>query len=116
MPAPSWRMKPARTSSLCEATCASAGASLRVGTKAWLRRTGRIWVPGYTLDAVSPRTRNALLAAAVLVIAAGSAWDAGLFRAAPPPLRPTPDALALGERILASRCLHCHAAIPLAPR
>ncbi len=65
---------------------------------------------------MSPRTRNAGLAAAALLVAAAWAWDAGLLRPAPPPLRATPEALALGERILASRCLHCHAAIPLAPR
>src|SRR5512145_2699249 len=42
MPAPSCRMKPARTSSLWLATCASAGASLRVGTNAFESRTGRM--------------------------------------------------------------------------
>lgn len=68
-----------------------------------------------------PRVRNAALAlalavAVVLGVAAAFAWDAGLLRPAPPPLRPTPEALALGERVLASRCLHCHSAIPLAPR
>ena len=36
MPAPSWRMKPARTRSLCEATWASAGASFKVGMKSLL--------------------------------------------------------------------------------
>jgi mono/diheme cytochrome c family protein len=65
---------------------------------------------------VSPRTRNALVVAAVLLVALAFAWDEGLLRPAPAPLRPTPEALALGERILASRCLHCHSAIPLAPR
>src|SRR5688500_3921281 len=33
MPAPSWRMSPARTISLCETASASAGASFRVGMK-----------------------------------------------------------------------------------
>jgi mono/diheme cytochrome c family protein len=65
---------------------------------------------------VSPRIRNAALAAAVLLVAGAWAWDAGLLRPAPPPLRATPEALALGERVLASRCLHCHSDIPLAPR
>src|SRR5206468_6556696 len=31
-------MKPARTSSLCDTTCASAGASLSVGRNSWLAR------------------------------------------------------------------------------
>src|SRR6266545_3143966 len=31
-------MKPARTSSLCDTTCASAGASLSVGMNSWLTR------------------------------------------------------------------------------
>src|SRR6266540_3125587 len=48
MPAPSWRMKPARTRSLWLATCASAGASLRVGTKAFESRTGRMVAVLYT--------------------------------------------------------------------
>jgi mono/diheme cytochrome c family protein len=65
---------------------------------------------------VSPRIRNAALAAAVLTVVVAYAWDAGLLRPAPPPLRPTPEALALGARVLASRCLHCHSAIPLEPR
>jgi mono/diheme cytochrome c family protein len=65
---------------------------------------------------VPPRTRNVLVALAVLVVALGYAWEAGYLRPAPPPLRETPEALALGERVLASRCLHCHSAIPLAPR
>ncbi len=66
---------------------------------------------------MSPRTRNALLGAAVLAgLAAAWAWEEGLLRPAPPPLRATPEALALGQRILASRCLHCHSEIPLAPR
>ena len=56
------------------------------------------------------------MAAAVLLVAGTYAWEEGLLRPAPPPLRPTPEALALGERILRSRCLHCHSAIPLAPR
>src|SRR5512136_1850842 len=38
MPAPSCRMNPARTSSLWEATWASAGASFRVGMKSRLKR------------------------------------------------------------------------------
>ncbi len=64
---------------------------------------------------MSPRVRNALLAAAVLALALAYAWDEGLVRP-PPPLQPTPEALALGERVLANKCLHCHSAIPLAPR
>ena len=63
-----------------------------------------------------PRIRNAALAAAVLTVAVAYAWEAGFLRPTPPPLRSTPEALALGARVLASRCLHCHSAIPLAPR
>ena len=37
-PALSWRMKPPRTSSLCESASASAGASRRVGRKSWEAR------------------------------------------------------------------------------
>src|SRR6266511_4878113 len=58
MPAPSWRMKPARTRSLWLATCASAGASLRVGTKAFESRTGRM-VASYTPAPRAPRLRRA---------------------------------------------------------
>jgi len=67
---------------------------------------------------VAPRTRNAALALALaaLAIAAAYAWEAGSLRPPPAPLVSSPEALALGERILAGRCLHCHAAIPLAPR
>jgi mono/diheme cytochrome c family protein len=65
---------------------------------------------------VSPRARNALLVAAVLGVVLAYAWDEGLLRPAPPPLRATPEALALGERVLANKCLHCHSGIPLAPR
>ncbi len=65
---------------------------------------------------MAPRTRNAVLAAAALLVAGALAWDAGLLRRAPPPLRATPEALALGAQVLASRCLHCHSEIPLAPR
>jgi mono/diheme cytochrome c family protein len=56
------------------------------------------------------------VAAAVVGVALAYAWDAGLLRPPPPPLRATPQALALGERVLANACLHCHASIPLAPR
>lgn len=62
-----------------------------------------------------PRTRNAALAAAGLLLAGAWAFQAGWLRP-PPDLRVTPEALALGRRVLAGRCLHCHAAIPLAPR
>ncbi len=65
---------------------------------------------------MSPRTRIVVAAAAVLLVAGSWAWDAGLLRLAPPPLVATPEALALGERVLARRCLHCHSEIPLAPR
>ena len=65
---------------------------------------------------MSPRVRNALLAAAALGTVLAWAWDEGLLRRPPAPLRPTPEALALGARVLANKCLHCHSAIPLAPR
>ncbi len=66
---------------------------------------------------MSSRSRNAALAlAALLLVAAAYAWDLGLLRPSPRPLRPSPEALALGERVLAARCLHCHADIPLRPR
>lgn len=65
---------------------------------------------------MAPRSRNALLALAALSVAAAWGWEAGLLRPPRPPLVPSPEALALGESILASRCLHCHAEIPLAPR
>jgi mono/diheme cytochrome c family protein len=84
---------------------------------------------------VSPRTRNppspplrrggrlsrplrwaSAAGAAAVLLALAFAWDEGLLRRAPPPLRPTPEALALGQRVLENKCLHCHAGIPLAPR
>ena len=65
---------------------------------------------------MSPRVRNALVAVVVLAVALAYAWDEGLVRPRPPALRATPEALALGERVLANKCLHCHAAIPLPPR
>jgi len=64
---------------------------------------------------VRPRTRNAAFLAAGLLLVAAWAWDAGLLRP-PPDLRPTPVSLARGREVLERRCLHCHAAIPLAPR
>jgi mono/diheme cytochrome c family protein len=46
--------------------------------------------------------------------AAGLLWGADRLRS--PRLARTPEALARGRAVLAARCLHCHAAIPLAPR
>ncbi len=65
---------------------------------------------------MSPRVRNAVVAATVLGVALAYAWDEGLLRPPPAPLRATPEARALGERGLANKCRQCHAAIPLAPR
>jgi mono/diheme cytochrome c family protein len=66
---------------------------------------------------VSSRIRNgALAAAAAAAVALAWAWEEGLLEPAPPPLRATPEALALGARVLANKCLHCHDVIPLAPR
>jgi mono/diheme cytochrome c family protein len=67
----------------------------------------------YTLP-VGPRLRNGLLAAAVLLVVAGLAWDAGLRP--PPALVQTPEASARGREFVRSHCLHCHATIALAPR
>jgi mono/diheme cytochrome c family protein len=67
---------------------------------------------------VTPRLRNAAFAMAGLVLAAGWAWDEGLFRflRAPPKLVGTPAVLALGQSVLERRCLPCHSMIPLEPR
>src|SRR4028119_2127680 len=43
MPAEGWRTMPARSISRCEAICASAGVSLRVGRKARDRRNADSW-------------------------------------------------------------------------
>ena len=58
--------------------------------------------------------RNAALAAAALGLAGGLLWGADRLRSTR--LAQTPEALARGRAVLAARCLHCHAAIPLAPR
>src|SRR5437660_4579107 len=50
MPAASWRMYPARTSSWCEATTASAGTSLSVGTKLFDIRTRLPFALQFPLD------------------------------------------------------------------
>src|SRR6266568_553878 len=105
-------MKPARTRSLWLATCASAGASFSVGTKAFESRTVRMGVGLYTL-VVPRRLRNGLLAAAALLVAGGVAWDAGLRP--PPRLEPTAQAIARGRAFVRGHCLHCHAAIPPFP-
>jgi mono/diheme cytochrome c family protein len=61
------------------------------------------------------KTNLALLAFAGLIVAAGLAWDAGLFRA-PPVLVETPEAVAAGREIFAYRCAPCHRDVPLQRR
>jgi mono/diheme cytochrome c family protein len=64
---------------------------------------------------VPARIWIALVIAAGL-IGAGLAWDAGLFAAPPPPLVETPEAVALGQAVFASRCTGCHRDVPLQRR
>ena len=61
---------------------------------------------------MTPPLRNALLGAAALAAAAALA---GILRG-PPRLVRTPEAVSRGRAVLAARCLHCHATIPLPPR
>src|SRR5512137_2458408 len=128
MPAPSWRMKPARTRSLWLATWASAGASLRVGTKAFESRTGRIGArfipqpqggvarlarcPGAGLALhwapVNVATRRIFVYAVVpLALFALWAWKTG-YLWPEPSLDPNPLAIARGEEVFKGRCLQCH--------
>jgi mono/diheme cytochrome c family protein len=67
---------------------------------------------------VTPRLRILLLQAAAggaFVLVALLVWESGLLTPAPRLAR-TPEAIARGRTVLETRCLHCHATIPLAPR
>jgi hypothetical protein len=68
----------------------------------------------YTLP-VPPRLRNAVLAAALVLVAAGVAWDAGILRL-PLRLEPAPEAIARGRTFVRGHCLHCHEMIELPQR
>lgn len=59
------------------------------------------------------RTIVALLAFALLTLAGGLAWDAGLFAPPRPPLVETPEAVAAGQAVFAHRCTGCHRDVPL---
>jgi mono/diheme cytochrome c family protein len=63
--------------------------------------------------AVPARTWIALLGFVALTLGAGMAWDAGLFLPPPPPLVETPEAVAAGRAVFASRCARCHRDVPL---
>jgi mono/diheme cytochrome c family protein len=56
------------------------------------------------------------LGVAALVVGLGAAWDAGLFAPPPPPLVESPEAVAAGRQVFASRCLGCHRDVPLQRR
>ena len=141
MPAPSCRTKPARTSSLCEATWASVGASLRVGMKALEARTTGMVRGLYTgagpavPEAPRPLARRASPAARPGL--GGGRARPGLDRASPSPpsswppgwrweCRPlraaaaapgeSPEAVAAGQAVFAFRCTPCHRDVPLPRR
>jgi mono/diheme cytochrome c family protein len=65
---------------------------------------------------VPKKTILALVAVAVLSLAAGSAWEAGLFAPPRPPLVESPEAVAAGQAVFAYRCLGCHRDVALPPR
>ncbi len=62
-----------------------------------------------------PRLRILLVAAAVLVVAGGVAWDRGLLRL-PPRLEASAEAIARGRAFVRGHCLHCHEMIALPQR
>jgi len=64
---------------------------------------------------MSVRSLIALAVAAGLV-AAGMAWDAGLFAPPPPDLVETPETVAAGQAVFAYRCTPCHRDVPLQRR
>ena len=57
-----------------------------------------------------------VLAFAVAVVAAGLAWEAGLFAPSPPPLVESAEAVATGRAVFAFRCTPCHRDVPLERR
>jgi mono/diheme cytochrome c family protein len=65
---------------------------------------------------VPKKTLAALVAFALLALAAGAAWDSGLFAPPPPPLVETPEAVAAGRAVFAFRCVGCHRDVSLPPR
>lgn len=58
----------------------------------------------------------AALGFAALSLAAGRAWDAGLFDPPPLPLVDSPEAVAAGRAVFAFRCSPCHRDVPLRER
>ncbi len=62
------------------------------------------------------KTILALALVAILSLAGGWAWEAGLFAPPPPPLVETAEAVAEGREVFAYRCVSCHRDVPLAPR
>ncbi len=68
---------------------------------------------------MTPRTWIALaaaLAVAAAMVAAGLAWDAGMFAPPPPPLVESPEAVTAGQAVFAYRCTPCHRDVPLQRR
>ncbi len=63
-----------------------------------------------------PRTIAATVLFAVVVLALGKAWDAGLFDPPPPPLVSTPEAVEAGRAVFLYRCVSCHRDVPLPKR
>jgi mono/diheme cytochrome c family protein len=65
---------------------------------------------------VPKKTILALALFAVLSLAGGFAWDAGLFAGPPPPLVETPEAVAAGRQVFTYRCTGCHRDVRLDAR
>jgi mono/diheme cytochrome c family protein len=65
---------------------------------------------------VRPRTWFAVILFALVTLALGKAWDAGLFDPPPPPLVDTPAAVEAGKAVFLYRCVSCHRDVPLAKR
>jgi mono/diheme cytochrome c family protein len=65
---------------------------------------------------VPARILVSLLALAAIILGAGLAWDAGLIALPRPPLVETPEAVAAGRAVFASRCTGCHRDVPLERR
>lgn len=56
------------------------------------------------------------LAVGAVIVSVGLAWDAGLLAPPPPPLVESPEAVAAGRAVFASRCTSCHRDVPLQRR
>jgi len=65
---------------------------------------------------VPARIWLSMLGLAAVILAAGLAWDAGLFAPPPPPLVESPEAVAAGQAVFARRCTGCHRDVPLQRR